>query len=61
MDKLKRKVSVDPSSINDEVQRSKASCRNLKANASFIKACMNALVLVLLRKGGKALYPNLMP
>lgn len=41
MDTLKKKVSADPPSTNDEVQRSKASWGDLKATENFIKACLD--------------------
>ncbi|KEH29655.1 Myb/SANT-like DNA-binding domain protein [Medicago truncatula] len=41
MDSLKRKVSANPPSTNNEGQSSKASWRDLKATEYFVKACLD--------------------
>lgn len=39
-----RKVSADPPSSNDKVQRSKASWTDLKVNEIFIQTCLDQVV-----------------
>lgn len=41
MDSLKRKVSANPPSTNNEGQSSKASWRDIKATEYFVKACLD--------------------
>ena len=44
MDSLKRKVSANPPSTNNEGQSSKASWRDLKATEYFVKACLDQVI-----------------
>ncbi|KEH22042.1 Myb/SANT-like DNA-binding domain protein [Medicago truncatula] len=41
MDSLKRKVSANPPSTNNEGQSSKASWKDIKATEYFVKACLD--------------------